>query len=459
MKTSLPLSASVVLLICSVAWAQAAPSVPDTDAPRAAPLPSNATSTPLSAPVEKVTLDQAVARALAKNPTARTALEQVRQVSAQMEQVRSASLPVLTAGAGYNRLDRDRRLNGAVILGKDQLSGNVALSVPLISGRSWANWARAVDLIDIARANETDIRRLLGVTTARAYLSVETQRHVVDINARARDNAKAHLDFAQRRLEGGVGNRIDAVRADQELQTDQSNLQTSIAGLARAQEALGVFLAVDHRVDTADDSPELSVPQDEQAATDGAQRSRSDVLVDRERVDAAKKSLNLSWTEYLPTLNGVAEGLYQNPPTLTQPAEGWQVLLSLTLPLYDGGLRYGLTHERRAILAISEQTLEASLRQAQSDARAAYDALRNADSALSSAKKAASLGQQALTLADLAYRAGATTDIEVIDAQRRARDADTQAALAQDNDLQARLDLLNAAGLFPNAQLLKAEAR
>lgn len=54
-----------------------------------------------------------------------------------------------------------------------------------------------------------------------------------------------------------------------------------------------------------------------------------------------------------------------------------------------------------------------------------------------------------MDLANVAYRAGATTNLEVIDAERRARDAQVQAVLAEDAARQARLDLLLASGSFP----------
>ena len=55
----------------------------------------------------------------------------------------------------------------------------------------------------------------------------------------------------------------------------------------------------------------------------------------------------------------------------------------------------------------------------------------------------------ALRLSELAYRAGATSNLEVIDAERASRDADTAAAIAEDAARQARLDLLAASGRFP----------
>jgi outer membrane protein TolC len=54
-----------------------------------------------------------------------------------------------------------------------------------------------------------------------------------------------------------------------------------------------------------------------------------------------------------------------------------------------------------------------------------------------------------LQITDVAFRAGATTNIEVVDAQRRARDAETTAVIAEDAVRRARLDLLVATGRFP----------
>ncbi len=52
-------------------------------------------------------------------------------------------------------------------------------------------------------------------------------------------------------------------------------------------------------------------------------------------------------------------------------------------------------------------------------------------------------------MANIAYEAGATTNIEVIDAERRARDAETAAVMAEDAARRARLDLLSATGNLP----------
>ena len=75
--------------------------------------------------------------------------------------------------------------------------------------------------------------------------------------------------------------------------------------------------------------------------------------------------------------------------------------------------------------------------------------MASSERALVHARRAAEQANQVVQITDVAFREGATTNIEVIDAQRRARDADTAVAVAEDGVRRARLDLLNALGRFP----------
>ena len=56
---------------------------------------------------------------------------------------------------------------------------------------------------------------------------------------------------------------------------------------------------------------------------------------------------------------------------------------------------------------------------------------------------------RSLDIVNVSFRAGAATNIEVIDAERIARDTDTAVAVAEDILRRARLDLLLALGRFP----------
>jgi len=274
------------------------------------------------------------------------------------------------------------------------------------------------------------------------------QHRLVQIVTQARNTAKAHLDDAHARFEVGSGNRLDEVRAGQELATDESQLAAAQLNLARATEALGVLIGEEGPVEVEEQIALPAAPAPEQALQD-VEGLRSDVCVRKESSEAARRVLRDSYADYLPLLSAVLEPFYTDPATVTQPHTGWQAQLVLTLPLFDGGARYGLQRERSALYAESKAQLEGLLREARSEVRTAFEEVRRADEGLSSARQAAKLAREALEMTSLAYREGATNDLEVVDAERRARDADTAALVAEDAARQARIDLLAATGRFP----------
>ena len=59
------------------------------------------------------------------------------------------------------------------------------------------------------------------------------------------------------------------------------------------------------------------------------------------------------------------------------------------------------------------------------------------------------VAHQVVDITNISFRAGASNNIEVIDAERTARDNDLAVAVAEDRLLRARLELLNALWRFP----------
>jgi outer membrane protein TolC len=413
----------------------------------AAPL-ARAEEPPQAVAPPRLAFDEAVRRALARNPSAAIAQQDVRKAEALVEQARAASLPTLTGNGVYTHLDDDRQFSGRVILSQNQLSANLTLTVPIVAPKAWMQWSHASDAADLARMGATDVRRQLAVAAGRSYLAVVAQKRVLQAAEHALATAKAQREFASARVAGGVGNRIEEVRAMQEQATADARVKNALTALDKAREALGVVVGEEGPVDSSDDVALKDLPT-LSGALDEARVRRSDVRAAEVRERAAERVVRDDWTDYMPLLTGNLQPFYQEPATLTQPKTGWQVQLVLTLPLYDGGLRYGQEREREANAASARAQVDAALRQARSEVRAAFLAVQRADQALESARDAAKLASEALDLATTAYRAGATTNLEVVDAARRAHEAATAAAVAEDASRQARLDLLAACGRFP----------
>ena len=74
---------------------------------------------------------------------------------------------------------------------------------------------------------------------------------MVEAQQRSVDTARAFYDYAYERLKAGASSRLNALRAQQTLSSDEALLEQATLALYRTQEALGVLLAMDGPVEAA----------------------------------------------------------------------------------------------------------------------------------------------------------------------------------------------------------------
>jgi outer membrane protein TolC len=416
-----------------------------TDVPTPVTVPDAIVEMPPTVP--SLTFDEAIRRTIARNPTVGVALAEVQRADALVLESRSGWYPTVAATGTYTRLDHNRPKSGPAVLKENEEYGSLVVTVPLVAPQGWTAESHAKDNRRIAESSAADVRRLVAQAAGNAYLAVIAQRLQLNSNDTAIANAKAHATYAHTRLLGGIGRSIDDVRAQQDLATVLVTRQRVLTGLSRAREALGVLVGSAEPLD-ADASLDLGILPSLPAALEEVGTRRPDVQAGHERITAAERLRKDVWAYYAPYLAAVGQPFLQDGQTVL-PTFGWQAGLLLTLPIYDGGQRGGVARERDAGLAEARLDLEGTLRQAHSEVRVAFDSMLHADQALTSAREGAALAKRAYDLAVLAYKAGASSNIEVLDAARQARDADSEAFAAGDIARRARLDLLVASGRFP----------
>jgi outer membrane protein TolC len=178
-------------------------------------------------------------------------------------------------------------------------------------------------------------------------------------------------------------------------------------------------------------------------------RSREDVQVIATRETAAARVFTDSWKDRLPAVTALVTPQMLAPAGLFADSRSWRASVLFAVPLFDGGDRQGRERERLALLDAVRADRENVERQAASELRAGREAVLATERARDYARQSADQANEVLQITNIAFREGATTNIEVIDAQRRARDAETTAAIADDAVRRARLELLLAAGRFP----------
>ncbi|HEY3161787.1 MAG TPA: TolC family protein [Vicinamibacterales bacterium] len=392
--------------------------------------------------LERLTFQEAIDRAVRNNPTVARATAGIMRADAILQQVRSTSLPSLALTTAAN-LTNPVKFGGASVVPAVQTQTAPTLGVPILTPVAWAQRNQAGDQIVVAQQNEKDVQRQIAVAAGQNYLAIIARRRVLDLNTRARDNARAHFEFANQRFQGGIGSRLNALRAEQDLLSDETRVEEALLQIQLAQEALGVLVGADGPVD-AGDYPVFAIPDELGQVT-----NRTDIQLLIARETAAQRVFSDSWKDRLPSLNAVFTPSLLEPPGLFAKAFSWRAQVLFALPLYDSGLRAGEKAQRLADLSAIKFDRTNAERGAASEIRVSRDAVASTTRAFAAAQQAADRANQVVMITDVAFREGASTNIEVLDAQRQARDIETQAAIAEDALKRAQLDLLVALGRFP----------
>jgi outer membrane protein TolC len=397
--------------------------------------------------MERVTFDEAVARAIERNPSAAQAAAQILNADALLRQARAATLLNVSGGITSTTLNTGVEFDGTTVVPRSQVTGTIDVAMPLYAPVEWARKTQAQDQQTIAQLNAAEVRRQIAFAAADTYLAIIGNRRIVEANQRAVDVAQAHYDFAHTQQVAGAGSLLNELRAQQQLSSDQVLLEGSRLVLYRTQEALGVLMAADGPADAVDE-PTFEVPPVDDSPSVLVQ-ARPDLRLFAAQERAATRVVNDSVKDRLPSLQGIFEPAITYPSQFFTPDKSWRAILQVSVPIFDSGQRSGLKQEREASLAATKATFTGGVTQARSEVRAARESIRIAERALASARAGADQARRVVEIVDISFRAGASTNIEVVDAQRASRDADYAVAVAEDTLLRAKLDLLTALGRFP----------
>ena len=392
-----------------------------------------------------VDFDEAVRRALAANLEVAQAAQSILQAEALLQSARSVWFPTAGATVTTTLYDAERSFDGQVTQPQTQSAIGGFVSYPVLAAARWAQSVQAADRVRVARIGAEETRRQIAIATSEAYLRITALKREVEVNELARANAQAHLDYAHTRLEAGAGSRLNEIRAAQELETVEVLLEGARLAVRRSQEALGILLAADAPIDVAGEPifEEPSVTDDAWIA------SRTDIRLFSAQVDAAERVARDSWKDWVPVGTASFQPQFLTPEGIFQSSGTWSVVAQFAVPIFDGGVRQAAAKERNVLAETARLELTDGQLRARSEQRIAQAAVESSVRGLASARLAAQHADEALRITDIAFRAGATTNLEVIDAQRRARDTDTLAVIAEDRLRQARFDLLVALGRFP----------
>jgi outer membrane protein TolC len=449
-KALLPL---LLLLLPASAFAQeAAPPRPAAAAAGSLTLPPPPpVSDPMLAPVpapKRVlsSWQEAITYLRARSTDLKIALDQVLQAEALTRIALAQYLPSLTStGAMSHQLLSSSGIyisSSGASSSTTTFSGNLQLQQTLVNVQQF-------DQISIDELNEDatklsvdDKKRTLALSLANQIVAVVTAERSADINRVGLKVALEQAEITRRKQALGAANGLDVVRAQQNAANARAALVSGDESLREAREALGLALGVPEETGVA---PNLNVDGLAQNAMASCHvvtdvDKRPDIAAARTNLDVAKRNLRNVQYQFMPTLNAQSTATQVSPaPAFGAPDPTWNIQAILSVPWFDGGIRYGNLRNARAAEDIAAQTLESLRRAALIQIQQAQRQLVVAEMSDRVATEQRDLAAQNDQMTQTAYTVGQGTSLELVTASEAHRQAELNLALTDFGVVKARL--------------------
>ncbi len=277
-------------------------------------------------PMEAVTLEQAVERAIKNNPTVAQAAQGILRAEGLLQQARAATMPFVTASFSALVNSTERRFDDVVTSPQTQATLSAQFGMPVLAASRWAATAQARDQVEIANLSTADVRTDIAVSTAQAYLAIIALKREVEVTQRALETSLAHLDYARRRLEAGAGTRLNELRAGQEVVHQRGAARDGAAG--RSPRAGGARRA--HRRRTVRSTRPATRSSTSRPITDeaGWMALRPDVRLFAAEERAADRVWRDSSKDWFPTAIATFDPQALVPASIFSSARSWRFVVT-----------------------------------------------------------------------------------------------------------------------------------
>jgi outer membrane protein TolC len=329
-------------------------------------------------------------------------------------------LPAVTASADFARYSIPTFNIGTGELQRDAAAAQITAQYDVFTGgRKFAALRAARAQHDVADADAQETRYLLALATEGDYYAVVADEELARVAAERVTRAEEQLSVARARVLSGAAVQTDSL---------QLLLEVTRARLARLQQGAALRASrsqLGRRVGIA--GPVRAAPLDTTAMPplpfsleDAVRRALVDgptYRTARAQERVADADLAARRGAYLPRVTlSASAGAFDDhffPEASTRTVFG----LTVSLPLWNGAQRE-LDLSRARVLRDVARAVRADLeRAAWRDVAEAYDAYHTARAAAALAGDAVRVGRENFRVQQIRYRGGATTILDLVDAQ------------------------------------------
>jgi len=326
-------------------------------------------------------------------------------------------------------------------------------------GLSWEIdlWGRIRRLSEAALAqylSKEEARRgvLISVVSevAQAYFELRELDERLAIARRTTEAFQGTYDLFNSQLSGGIASQLEVSRAEAALRTASATIPDLERQIV-AQENLICFLLGRNPgpIPRGASLTEQALPPEVPAGLPAALlERRPDIRQAEQQLVSANAEVGAAVASFFPriSLTGAFGGVSSDLSDLFQAGKAWSIAAGLTGPLFQGGR---LKNQYDANISLFEQAkvqYESAVTNAFGEVSTALAAYRKLASAEQEQARSVAAYQEAVQLANIRYRAGLSSYVEVLDAEQQLFPAENTLAQTQLARLDAFVALYKSLG-------------
>ena len=398
----------------------------------------------------------------------RAARAEFQAVQTSVDQARAAFMP--TARLDLEKLEtRQRTLSGqSSLLGGT--SGSVvkyptstrtfSLTQPLFRKDAIHRLSQAKASVRQAHFVMLAAEQDLLLRTTSAYLGLMAATENLELVRAEREVVTKALEFARERLLAGVGTIINQVDAQARHAVTQAREIEARNRVLDAEQALREITGLSiNRIKTLreDFKPVPPDPASAERWLESALTRNLGLSARREAVEVSREEIDRQKAGHYPSLNLVLQNTRRDAGYgvlgSASKVDSTDLLLKLSVPLFEGGLTSAATREAVHRLRKVEADLETELRAVERAITVYHDSVLVGVGLVDALKQLVEAQASAVEAKDLSFKSGLITLLPVLDAQRDFYQARKEYQQSRYDYLLNRMRLQQAAGTLSETEL------
>jgi outer membrane protein len=336
-----------------------------------------------------------------------------------LPQARAVLLPTIATNADSSKYDYEFSNS---VLKFNTWSYGLKLTQPVFRMDYWNKLSQAKEQTKMAFANLADAEQTLLLRVAKQYFDVLKAEDDLCFSKIEQDSNAKHLEQTKQRYKVGLTAITDVHEAQARYDSSFAKVIAAENTLENSHEQLRVITGK-NIAKLATLKEKIGLPTPEPANTEKwvlmateknwkLQAARYNLVISRQKIQEERSG-------YYPNVQIESNiGKQKNEsPTIPGTSTSRNVALTLSLPLFNGGLTYSKTRQARYNYEKASRNLEAQYRNIECITRQSYNNVATMLSKIKALKQAIVSNTSALKATQAAYEVGNRTIVDVLDSQ------------------------------------------